>query len=198
MPPNPGQPVPVLSIPACLNRATCARLRLGMDGGRPEEAEVLLDRGAGGIDVRAEVRRAHGVEVAPDLLPDVECILDAQMAAVATAFGVHLTGREGCGFVRYGPGGFYRPHRDWADTPSWPGAARRQIATVLFLNSSREADPAGEFEGGQLRLYAENEGVAPVEIVPCAGTLVAFLARQWHEVTMVRGGTRDVVVDWYY
>ena len=50
-------------------------------------------------------------------------------------------------------GGFYRPHVDRADSPAWPDAARRQVATIVFLGSSAPADEGGCFEGGVLRLY---------------------------------------------
>ena len=68
---------------------------------------------------------------------------------------------------------------------SWPEAARRSVAVVLFLN--------GDFEGGLLRLFAGET----IEIAPQAGLLVAFPADLLHEVTVV-SGTRDAVVDWFY
>ncbi len=171
-----------------------------MDRGRPESAEVLLASGDGqdGVDVRDQVRRAGAVEVSAGVRAEVERLLDEQLPTMAAFFGVDLLEREGSGFVRYGPGGFYRQHQDWAELPAWPDAARRQIAAVLFLNSAREADPLGEFDGGQLHLYSDDPTLPPTAVVPREGTLVAFPARQWHEVTAVRGGTRDVVVDWYY
>jgi predicted 2-oxoglutarate/Fe(II)-dependent dioxygenase YbiX len=116
---------------------------------------------------------------------------------VAGNFGVTLTSREGASFLRYPPGGLYRPHRDRAVVASWPDAARRLVAVVVFLNSSRAIDVAGGFDGGVLRLFADGE--APfVEVHPRAGTLVAFRADRLHEVTPVRHGTRETIVDWYY
>ncbi len=171
-----------------------------MDLGRPEGAAVLLPSavGAHGVDVREHVRRAHEVEVPAGVLAEVERLLDRQMPTMAAFFGMDLREREGSGFVRYGPGGFYRPHQDWAERSVWPGAARRQVAAVLFLNNALEADPAGDFEGGQLHIYANDPRLPPTVVVPPEGTLVAFPARQWHAVTTVGAGTRDVVVDWYY
>jgi predicted 2-oxoglutarate/Fe(II)-dependent dioxygenase YbiX len=202
MPLPPGYPV-VHTIPDLLDQASCLRLRQGMNLGHVEDAEVLLPESplalaSGGIDVRDQIRRARGFEVAASLLAEVEGLLDGQMATLSAVFGLRLTEREGSGFIRYGPGGYYHAHRDWAEASSWPGAARRQIAAVLFLNSARQAESAGDFEGGQLRLYADDPSVEPLDVIPRAGTLVAFPARQWHEVMAVRSGTRDVVVDWYY
>ena len=38
----------------------------------------------------------------------------------------------------------------------------------------------------------------PFDIVPRAGTLVAFPATVLHEVTRVEDAIRDAVVDWFY
>jgi predicted 2-oxoglutarate/Fe(II)-dependent dioxygenase YbiX len=46
-----------------------------------------------------------------------------------------------------------------------------------------------------LRLFVDT---SPVEVQPAAGLLVAFPADALHEVTVVQGGVRDVVVDWFY
>jgi predicted 2-oxoglutarate/Fe(II)-dependent dioxygenase YbiX len=161
-----------------------------MDAGTSESAEILH----GTIERRDHVRRASYVDVEPDVLEDVESRLDRRRAGIEAFFGIPLHKREGAGFVRYPDGGFYRPHRDRADVPSWPGAAQRRIAVVVFLNSSREAIRDGDFDGGLLRLIEHQ----PVDVPPRAGMLVAFRAELLHEVTVVRGGTRDAIVDWYY
>jgi predicted 2-oxoglutarate/Fe(II)-dependent dioxygenase YbiX len=162
-----------------------------MDAGDVEPAEVL----AGGIRPDAQARIASLVEPPLNLVTDVEAKLDACRERVAQALGISLGEREGAGFVRYPAGGFYRPHRDRGEDPHWAPAARRAAAVVLFLNASRDAGLEGEFDGGILRLYLPQ---GRVEIAPAAGLLVAFPADVLHEVTEVRDGTRDTVVDWYY
>jgi SM-20-related protein len=182
-------------VPAFVDPDFCRRCRAAMDRGVPEEAEVL----AAGFEAQPEVRSTTHLDVDPAVLDAVERRLDACREAVGQVFGLPLTGREGAGFLRYRPGGFYLPHRDWADDSPWPDAARRRVAVVLFLNGSRRGDPkAGEFEGGTLRLFPEAPGQPPVAVEPRAGTLVAFRADTLHEVTVVERGTRDAVVDWYY
>ena len=104
-----------------------------------------------------------------------------------TFFAETLAEREGAGFLRYGPGGFYGPHRDRGIVPSWPGAERRSIAVVIFLNDG--------FGGGVLRLFGD---AGARDIVPREGTLAAFPAATLHEVASVIDGTRDTVVDWFY
>jgi predicted 2-oxoglutarate/Fe(II)-dependent dioxygenase YbiX len=154
-----------------------------MNNGTPEDAEILHDT----IERHDEVRRAVSIEVAPAVVADVEQRLDAIRDAVAAAHDMALGGREGAGFVRYAEGGFYRPHRDRAEVPSWPDAAHRCVAVVLFLNQ--------DFGGGMLRLFSDG---GTIEVQPEEGLLVAFRADLLHEVTEVRGGTRDAVVDWFY
>jgi SM-20-related protein len=182
------------TVPGFFDLAFCRRCREAMDQGTPEQAEVL----GGGIEARPSVRSTTHVDVAPGVLADVERRLDAFRETAARTFGLRLTGREGAGFLRYEAGGFYRPHRDWADDSPWPEAARRRVAVVVFLNGSRAGDgEAGGFEGGTLRLIPDDPGEAVATIEPRAGMLVAFRADTLHEVTAVEHGTRDAVVDWY-
>ena len=162
-----------------------------MDAGVMEDAEVLRH----GIYRQSLVRNAALVEPSPSLVEVIDARLDSCRDRVAEALGLGVGDREGAGFVRYPEGGFYRAHRDRGDDPEWADAARRAIALVLFLNSSRDASPDGDFEGGVLRLFGPDDAI---DVLPEAGTLVAFPADVLHEVTEVRGGTRDTVVDWFY
>lgn len=155
-----------------------------MDRAAAEPAEILSDR----ISLDREARRASSVDVDDDSLAIVERALEAERIPLSLFFGEPLTEREGPGFLRYRLGGFYRPHRDRGDIASWPGAARRRIALVIFLNQ--------EFSGGVLRLH--DEASSGRDIVPRQGLLAAFSADTLHEVTPVEHGTRDTVVDWFY
>jgi predicted 2-oxoglutarate/Fe(II)-dependent dioxygenase YbiX len=180
--------------PGFLGAEDIERVKAAIGAGQAEAAEVLGDAMAHD----EAVRRAASIEVDGGTLRFVEARLDRHLTEVAGAFRVSLTSREGPSFLRYGPGGRYRPHRDRADVPSWPDAARRRIAAVVFLDSSRDADRQhGTFDGGVLRLLPDG-GAPLVEIPPAAGLLVAFPADRLHEVTAVRGGTRHAIVDWYY
>jgi predicted 2-oxoglutarate/Fe(II)-dependent dioxygenase YbiX len=172
----------------------CLACVWAMDAGIREDAEVLGADSAPLLDVR----RAHDIEVEAAVLALVEERLDRYRDRVARHFNVALTGREGPGFVRYTAGGFYQPHSDRADSPAWPGAARRQVAAVVFLGSSAEVDEGGCFEGGALRIYPEGVPARVIEVLPSRGALVAFPGTTLHEVTVVRRGVRDAIVDWYY
>lgn len=172
-----------------LDAATCRRIRDLMDRGAIEPAEILEDT----IALDEEVRRATSIEVAPAVVAAIEQRLDRTREEVERFFGLTLTSREGANFLRYGAGGFYLPHVDRAATDSWPDAARRQIALVVFLNSSLPAPGPGQFSGGELCLID-----ARVDVTPREGMLVAFDAGMLHEVAPVGQGTRDVIVDWFY
>jgi predicted 2-oxoglutarate/Fe(II)-dependent dioxygenase YbiX len=185
--------VDVLTRHGFLDPSSCRRIRRAMDAGDPEPAQVLDKR----IDTDEDIRRAMHVEVDSATLTFLEGRLDEARPLIERFFRVQLNDREGASTLRYTAGGFFRRHRDWGRLPSWPGAARRRIAVVVFLTTSREADPSGTFAGGMLRLFA-GDGAAPIDVAPHEGTLVAFPATMLHEVTEVHDGTRDSVVDWFY
>jgi predicted 2-oxoglutarate/Fe(II)-dependent dioxygenase YbiX len=192
------QPSEIVHVaPGVLPPEVCGAIRRAMDRGASDPAEVLEDA----IEHQDHVRRTLSIEVDAATLQLVEDRLEALRAGLSSRFGLPLGPREGTGFLRYLPGGFYRPHRDRGDLPSWPGAARRQLAVVLFLNSAVDAGDADGFTGGTLRLFRDAPGavpVEPIEITPSAGTLVAFSATVLHEVTRVDGAIRDAAVDWFY
>ena len=170
--------------PDFLSADDCHRVRAAMDRARPEPGEVLGDT----VAHRDDVRRVTVLEVDDATIAFVERRLDARRTVIAAFFDLPLTAREGCGLLRYAAGGFYAPHRDRGDVPAWPGAARRRLALVVFLND--------DFTGGRLRLFVDEP--EPVVIVPRQGLLVAFPADALHEVSPVEDGIRDAVVDWFY
>ena len=163
-----------------------------------EPAEVF-DSGAN-LDLNA--RRATSIEIDATTLDAVEATLDVRRNAIAARCRLSLASREGPGFLRYGPGGFYRRHRDRVVDAAWPGAARRLVSLIVFLNSSCSRPAPGEFSGGELIIFPElfdsPATSEAVTVVPRQGALVAFDALMSHEVRPVFGGMRDVIVDWYY
>jgi predicted 2-oxoglutarate/Fe(II)-dependent dioxygenase YbiX len=173
----------VLRIRGALDGDSCRAVRAAMDRGETETAEVL----AGDTAIVDNARRATYVAADEETLSRLSSCLDAQRDTVAAFFDARVVAREGAGLVRYGAGGFYRPHRDRADMASWPAASRRCITLILFLNA--------DFDGGLLRLLPDDD--EDVDVVPEEGMLVAFPSETAHEVTTITRGTRDVVVDWF-
>lgn len=163
--------------------ADCLRIRAAMDRGVASPAEIYAD----GFVVDEGTRRAFDVDVAGDIVDEVHRAIEAARPQVAAYFGLPLSHNEGPGFLRYTRGGFYRLHRDVV--PGGGDAFPRRIAVVVFLTSRGE-----DCEGGSLRLYHPG----PLDVVPRAGTLVAFRADIPHEVLPVTAGVRDAIVDWYY
>jgi len=174
-----------------LDATTCGDIRAAMDRGASEAAEVAGET----IALRETIRRATNVDVEPQLLHAVEHRLDAARALIERTIRQPLGGREGTGFLRYPPGGFYRPHRDRGKVAGWPAAARRVVTVVIFLNSALAAPDGPGFSGGQLLVYP---AARTLEISPETGMLVAFRAEFLHEVRVVNGGFRDTAVDWFY
>lgn len=183
-----------LVVPGFLTAGECRRLTVAMDGGVAEAAEMLGET----ITLDESARRASLVDVDEQTLRFIEERLESARDRAARFFAVPLTGREGPSLLRYPPGGFFARHRDRGDVPAWPDAARRQVALVVFLSSSRDANGSGAFSGGVLRLLPDDGSLPPIDVIPTAGTLVAFPATTLHEVTEVRDGVRDTVVDWFY
>jgi SM-20-related protein len=177
-----------------LTATDCERVRSAMATGVSHDAEVLDEAS----EIRQEARRAADVDVPEDVLALVESCLDSYRDAIGAFHARALHEREGAGFLRYDAGGFYGPHVDRADLPSWPDAAQRSVTVVLFLNSSQETDAAGDFTGGRLRIFPAGPSGAAVDIAPTRGLLVAFPAEMVHEVTVVTSGRRDAVIDWFY
>jgi len=184
-------PAAIYIRPGFIGPEECRRVRVAMARGASEPAEIL----SGDIIADEAVRQASSIEVDSATLASVEARLDSERHAIGAFFDLALEAREGAGFLKYGPGGFYKPHRDHGILASWPAAARRRISVVVFLNGSTDGSAAGEFGGGALRLH---DAAPPQDLVPREGLLVAFPATTLHEVLPVRDGTRDVVVDWFY
>ena len=160
-----------------------------MDRGTVEAAEVL----EGGVRHHPQVRNASLVEPDEQVISRIEARLETCRGPVGAFLHLVLGEREGPGFIRYPEGGYYKPHIDCGADPHWPDASRRGASIVIFLNSAGHAD--AEFDGGSLRIFPSDEAI---EVIPEAGLLVAFPSDVLHEVTPVRGGTRDTIVDWFY
>ena len=163
-----------------------------MDAGDSGPAEIV----DGAITVDDQVRRAFDVTIAPPALTRVEDALARLRAHVADFFRVSVTGSVGVTCLRYVEGGHYLRHRDRDPQPG-SGTEHRRISVIVWLNSGASAHGTGEFAGGTLRLFEPGRRDVH-QIIPEAGTLVAFPSEWPHEVLPVTRGTRDAVVDWLY
>ena len=78
-----------------------------------------------------------------------------------------------CFCAVYPPGSFYQRHLD-----QFRGVEQRTVTAITYLNEDwRETD------GGQLRVFLNEQTGETLEVLPEAGTFVTFLsADYWHEV----------------
>jgi len=78
-----------------------------------------------------------------------------------------------CFCAVYPPGSFYQRHLD-----QFRGVEQRTITAILYLNENWQ-----QSDGGQLRIFLNEETGETLEVLPEAGTFVTFLsAEYWHEV----------------
>lgn len=89
-----------------------------------------------------------------------------------------------CHYACYSPGSRYRRHLD-----QLAGDDRRTLSTILYLNSAWHAD-----DGGQLRLYLPQ---GPVEVLPQAGTLAAFLSARFEHEVLPAARERLSLTGWF-
>jgi predicted 2-oxoglutarate/Fe(II)-dependent dioxygenase YbiX len=181
----------VLIEPAFFDTVLCQEIRVAMDRGHEEAAEIVGDR----IERQQTVRDARSIDIDATLTELVERRLEAARATIERDLACTVGAREGVGFLRYHPGGFYRRHQDRGHVAGWADAARRRVTLVVFLNQGSGHGP-GTFDGGRLHIFPA--GTHPVAITPRTGLLVAFPSHLPHEVEPVAAGVRDCAVDWFY
>ncbi|HEY9147688.1 MAG TPA: 2OG-Fe(II) oxygenase [Gammaproteobacteria bacterium] len=78
-----------------------------------------------------------------------------------------------CFCAVYPPGSFYKKHLD-----QFKGVEQRQVTAILYLNDEWQQE-----DGGQLRIFLNEQSGETLEVLPALGTFVTFLsADYWHEV----------------
>jgi predicted 2-oxoglutarate/Fe(II)-dependent dioxygenase YbiX len=105
---------------------------------------------------------------------------------------------DGPYFLSYGPGNFFRPHRDIGSHDDPASMTARRWSLVLYLNGHKPEGALPVFDGGALMLYDTTLGTDDRRrvIIPRPGLLTLFRSSLLHEVMMVRDGTRYAVVGW--
>ncbi|MBZ0114093.1 MAG: 2OG-Fe(II) oxygenase [Thermoanaerobaculia bacterium] len=150
----------------------------------------------------AEVGQGKSLQVRPEIRGDLTCWIEPTSASpgIATYFAAVEELRQavnrrlflGCfdfeaHLAVYPPGAFYHKHLDRI-----PSVAHRLVSVILYL----EPDWRGE-DGGQLRLYLGEGGVGPThDVLPAAGSLVAFLAGQVHHEVLPTNRSRWSITGW--
>jgi SM-20-related protein len=92
-----------------------------------------------------------------------------------------------CHYAYYAPGAFYKIHRD-----AFRGCSSRVVSSVLYLNEQWH-----EQDGGELRLYDQDENTVIAQVLPYGGSMILFLSERFpHEVMPVRQ-PRYSIAGWF-
>jgi SM-20-related protein len=164
-------------VPGFLDVATCRELA----------AECRAFREQGEFH-RAGVGRGERLEVRPEIRSDEIRWLErsdcgprqGEYLDLLTAYQQQLNRELFLGLVEfesfcaiYPPGSFYQRHID-----QFRGVEQRTVTAICYLNEDWQ-----ESDGGQLRIYLNEQTGETLELLPEAGTFVTFLsAEYWHEV----------------
>jgi len=156
---------------------------------------------------RQHDRKTAQIEVSDALRHLVSDRLIALRDSFETFFQLKLSGLEPPSFLKYLPGYYFKPHRDWLpEFKHIQGMSHlppRQISTILLLSRQVEhPHKQDEYSGGELVFYLPSEALGhrligmPLE--PPSGTLIAFRSDLTHEVRAVTAGERISVVSWLF
>lgn len=133
---------------------------------------------------RSDIRRDRIFWLEPDQMRES---LARELGALKTHFNreliLGLRDFEGH-FAIYPEGGFYQRHRD-----SFKTSDKRVLSFVLYLNQDWR-----EEHGGKLRLYRES---GDVDVEPCGGTLVCFLAKECEHEVLPSHAPRFSFTGWF-
>lgn len=183
----------VVVLPHFLTTRECQHLRQAMDAA-PLEWPTTSKRDASGYEVDLSRRRVFRAEVAASVNRMVRDRLESAAPMLAARFGAAVHGIEAPQLLRYETGHFFSYHQDVGDNS--PGNNSRRVAIVVGLNGASRSS----YRGGLLRLFkseaAALQGKPIWQERVAEGTLVAFLATAFHDVTRVTSGRRYVSVSW--
>ncbi len=200
--------IDVFLRPAFLSDAECADLRAEMDGAPQAEGAVRETDRPEADSIDRSGRSASECAVSEQTIQSIAQRICRVAPQIAEHFDQALAEYETPHFVVYGPGDFYRSHRDlYSDVVVPEPIARRRLSVVVFLNDGRDANdldesgPAGttdRYGGGVLRLCSheahEFASRDAWDVPARRGLLVAFRADTWHEVTPITVGRRYTIV----
>jgi SM-20-related protein len=172
--------------PRSLEQEICVRLLA--DAKKLDESGRLRPAGVGreGVEV-SSIRSDRIVWLEPGLAPVIDgslSLMNQLRLHLNRQLYLGLVGYEGH-LACYGPGAGYRKHLDRIK-----GSDARVLTLIVYLNPDWDNQ-----DGGQLRLYLPDGN--SLDVMPSAGTLVAFLAQDyWHEVLPGRR-ERWAITGWF-
>jgi SM-20-related protein len=195
-------------LPSFLTAFECLGLCAEMDGAAQVDGSVREADRPDADRVDRTGRSARECQVSDVTIRSITERICQLAPQLREHFHQDLAEYEAPHFVVYGPGDFYRPHRDlYPDVVVAEPIARRRLSVIIFLNDAIDADPGEEpvgaapmerYLGGALRLCsheaAEFASERAWDVPARQGLLVAFRADTWHEVSPVTVGRRYTIV----
>lgn len=178
----------------------CGRLCAEMRSAAQAAATV---RSPGGTFVVDEsVRSVKWVSLADETTALVQSRLVDVKPAVEAHFGLVLTDCQVPQFLAYGPGDFYRAHRDNSTDRDAPTVSQeRRVSAVLFLNAPADQPGENRYGGGALTFYGLMDDprmtTVGLPLEADEGLLIAFRADTVHGVAPVTHGLRYTAVSWF-
>src|ERR1051325_7809521 len=155
-----------------LDAAACSRL-IGEASAAPFELSRVVQNGVDRV-LDEGTRKTLLARVARSPRREMSARFAAVIPALERHSGAPLDSCEPPGFLIYGPGAFFAPHRDRA--PDDPADIRRRVLSALvFLNAPSSADG---YSGGELRFHRVLDDdpwqACTLSLEPEPGLLVVF------------------------
>lgn len=160
------------------------------------DAEVIVQDGSSQIDKETRLVQHYGLNMNRTM---TEChwfnfirakmyrcflnYIEDKNIVVSTSQMQELT------LLKYGPGGFYKPHVDHRFNPKNIGTSR-EISIIIFLNN--------DYKGGHLHFFDTNHKEVILDVEPEPGKIIMWPSNFLfpHAATKVEEGTRFVLVSW--
>jgi SM-20-related protein len=183
-----------------LSEDLCKRIIASIRSGKASKATVGNDDGVYVVDESA--RRVSRIDVSEETLALVEAPLGELKPVLEEHFLVALSHYQRPGFLSYGIGDHYVPHRDSRrDEGAHSSSREREVSVVVFLNNPSEQKANGCYGGGELTFFglmkAPGMEARGLPLAAEKGLLVAFRSDLMHQVTPVTHGERFTMVTWY-
>ena len=194
------QKLGLFAVRGFLDAGDCRRIDDAMNAKTWSEGTI---GGSAEFTVDREYRRTKVVDVPDAFFTELSSRLLAIKPALAEHYKMTLGDVQTPQFLAYGPGDFYKPHRDRIDRPQGQAefSTVRRVTAVIFVNPQSAQEQPGTFGGGELTLYEmfddpSGKGLGlPVDPEP--GLLMTFPSTQLHAVAPVLHGERRTIVSWF-
>jgi SM-20-related protein len=188
-----------LRIPEFIDSSDCYHLCLEVSSARSVPSSIIKHNYE---EVNEEVRRSRCVSLSEESKIFIWEMLNKLKPRLEGYFSVKLGLCEQPQFLMYREGDFFHVHQDVSESSESPLNIRnRQVSIVLFLNDQSIDHEPNTFGGGSLVLYDISEkmtwNTCRTFVSAKRGLLVAFSAKQFHQVTRIHHGERFTVVSWF-